>query len=116
MSYFDISIDSLQNSETFANAIADNIVPKNGKNIIGTTTAQRGYAGQTLSSTDLVSAASGKDLLASGVYGNMYRLNMTRESLSSLSSSILGSEDSDLSIPSANEVDADGNPVMKKRP
>ena len=31
MSYFDISIDSLQNSETFANAIADNIVPKNGK-------------------------------------------------------------------------------------
>lgn len=114
MSYFDISIDSLQNSETFANAIADNIVPKNGKNIIGTTTAQRGYSGQTLSSTDLVSAASGKDLLASGVYANMYRLNMTRESLSSLSSSILGSEDSDLQIPSANQVDDDGNPIIKK--
>jgi hypothetical protein len=40
---------------------------------------------------------------------------MTRESLSSLSSSILGSEVSDLQIPSANEVDADGNPIMKKR-
>lgn len=114
MSYFDISIDSLQNSETLANAISDNIVPKNGKNIIGTTTAARGYAGQTLTSSDLVSAASGKDLLASGVYGNMYRINMARESLSSLTSSILGAEDSDIQIPSPNEVDADGNPIIKK--
>jgi hypothetical protein len=29
--------------------------------------------------------------------------------------SILGSEDSDLQVPSSNEVDADGNPVMIKR-
>jgi hypothetical protein len=114
MSYFDISIENLQNSETLSNAIADNIVPKNGKNILATTTAARGYAGQTLSSSDLISAASGKDLLASGVYGNLYRISMARESLSSLSSSILGSENADLQIPSPNEVDADGNPIIKK--
>lgn len=115
MSYFDISINDLANSDTIATAIAGNAVPKNGINILSTSAAARGYADQTLSSSDLVSASSGKDLLAGGVYGNMYRINMMRESLSSLSSTILGSEDANLQIGSSSELDSSGNPVMLTR-
>jgi len=107
MSYFDISINDLANSDTIATAIAGNTVPKNGINILSTSAAARGYADQTLSSSDLVSASSGKDLLAGGVYGNMYRINMMRESLSSLSSTILGSEDTNLQIYSSSELDSE---------
>jgi len=114
MSFFDFSIENFTDSNTIANAISDNIVPKDGINIIGTTTAARGYAGQTLSSVDLISAASGKDLLASGVYGNMHRLSMTRENLSSLVTSVLGNSDDSLSVLSRKpgSADADGNPAV----
>lgn len=116
MSFFDISINDLSDSKSIANAIAGNAVPKNGKNILSTSAASRGYADQTLTSSDLVSASSGKDLLAGGVYGNIYRINMMRESLSSLTNTILGADDEDLKIPSNNgAVDENGNTKILTR-
>lgn len=116
MSFFDFSIDNFTDSNSISSAISNNIVPKDGINIVGTTTAARGYAGQTLSSVDLISAASGKDLLASGVYGSMHRISATRESLNSLASSILGNADDSLSVLSRqpNSTDPEGNPHILK--
>jgi hypothetical protein len=81
-------IETLQDAKSIANNFADNIVPDNGIAISSTTTASRNYENQTLVSTDLTSAASGKELLSSDLYTNMFNLNMNRESLSSLSRSI----------------------------
>ena len=39
MAHFDFSIDSLQDSASIANAVYENIVPKNGINITGTSAA-----------------------------------------------------------------------------
>ena len=116
MSFFDININDLADSNSIASAIAGNAIPKNGKNILSTSAAARGYVDQTLTSSDLVSAASGKDLLAGGVYGNIYKINMMRESLSSLANTILGSDDEDLKIPSNNgAVDENGNTKILTR-
>ncbi len=110
MSFFEINIGDLADSNSISRAIAGNAVPKNGKNILATSSASRGYVDQTLTSSDLVSSASGKDLLAGGVYGNIYKINMMRESLSSLTNTILGVDDEDLKIPSNNgAVDSNGN-------
>lgn len=114
MSFFDFSIDNFSDSETISNAISNNIVPKDGINIVATSTAKRGYSGQTLSSSDLISASSGKDLLASGVYGNMHRLSAARENLNSLATSILGSYDDNLSVISDRDFGPDGNPLVIK--
>jgi len=116
MSFFDININDLMDSNSIASAIAGNVVPKNGKNVLSTSAAARGYVDQTLTSSDLVSASSGKDLLAGGVYGNIYRINMMRESLSSLTNTILGADDEDLKIPSNNgAVDENGNTKILTR-
>jgi len=114
MAYFNFSIDDLQDSSTLASAIANNIVPKNGINILATSTASRGYSGQTLTTSDLISSASGKDLLASGVYGNMYRTNMASISLNSLATSALGSENDDMSILDSSNLNEDGSPKVIK--
>ena len=114
MAYFNFSIDDLQDSSTLASAIANNIVPKNGINILATSTASRGYSGQTLTTSDLISSASGKDLLASGVYGNMYRTNMASISLNSLATSALGSENDDMSILDPSNLNEDGSPKIIK--
>ena len=114
MAYFNFSIDDLQDSSTLASAIANNIVPKNGINILATSTASRGYSGQTLTTSDLISSASGKDLLASGVYGNMYRTNMASISLNSLATSALGSENDDMSILDPGNLNEDGSPKIIK--
>ncbi len=115
MAYFNFSIDDLQDSSTLASAIANNIVPKNGINILATSTASRGYSGQTLTTSDLISSASGKDLLASGVYGNMYRTNMASISLNSLATSALGSENDDMSILDPSNLNEDGSPKIIKQ-
>lgn len=112
MAHFNFSIDSLQDSASIANAVYENIVPKNGINITGTSAAERGYTGQTLTTSDLVSSASGKDLLASGIYSSTYRLSTTRESLQSLSSSILGGDDISLKVLDPTNLDEDGNPIV----
>jgi len=112
MAHFDFSIDSLQDSASIANAVYENIVPKNGINITGTSAAERGYTGQTLTTSDLVSSASGKDLLASGIYSSTYRLSTTRESLQSLSSSILGADGDKLKVLDPTNLDQDGNPIV----
>ena len=112
MAHFNFSIDSLQDSASIANAVYENIVPKNGINITGTSAAERGYTGQTLTTSDLVSSASGKDLLASGIYSSTYRLSTTRESLQSLSSSILGADGDNLKVLDPTNLDQDGNPIV----
>lgn len=91
MSTHDFNIDNLSDSAAIANAFSNSLIPPSGVAIRATTTAARGYADQTLVSTDLVSSAAGKELLASNIYSNMFNLNMTRESLTSLSRSILSS-------------------------
>jgi len=89
MSTHNFNSDNLSDSASIAKAFSDSLVPVNGKAILATTTAARGYSDQSLVSTDLISSASGKELLASNIYSNMFNINMTRESLSSLSRSIL---------------------------
>jgi hypothetical protein len=111
MSQHNFDTDSLSNSSSIAKSFADSLVPIGGKEIKGTTTASRGYANQTLVSTDLISAASGKELLASGVYSNMFNLNMTRESLGSLARSVF-TETDNLTL---TETDEDGQNTVYKR-
>lgn len=89
MSHYNIPIESIKDSKNFNKAIIDNIVPQGGKAIEGTSLAERGYQGQTLTSVDLVSAASGNELFGSARYGNLFRLNMARENLNSLASTIM---------------------------
>lgn len=84
------NIDSLENSSTIAKNFSDNLVSPNGIEITATTTASRGYAEQTLVSADIISSSSGKELLSSSVYSDMFNINMNRESLSSLTKSIFG--------------------------
>lgn len=96
MSTHDFNVDNLSDSAAIANAFSNSLIPPSGVAIRATTTAARGYADQTLVSTDLVSSASGKELLASNIYSNMFNLNMTRESLSSLSRSILSNNSIDI--------------------
>jgi len=89
MSHYNLSNDNLKDSKSFNKAIVDNIVPQGGKPIEGTSLAERGYVGQTLTSVDLISAASGNELFGSARYGNLFRLNMARENLNSLANTIL---------------------------
>lgn len=84
------NIDSMQDAGAIAKNFSDNLVPVNGIEIVATTTASRGYAEQTLVSADIISSASGKELLSSSVYSDMFNLNMNRESLSTLTKSIFG--------------------------
>lgn len=106
------NIDSLENSSTIAKNFSDNLVPANGIEITATTTASRGYAEQTLVSADIISSASGKELLSSRVYSDMFNLNMNRESLSSLTKSIFGPSSSinslTVSEPGSNGTDQPG--------
>lgn len=101
MSHYNISSDNIKDSKSFNKAIIDNIVPKGGKAIESTSLAERGYAGQTLTSVDLISAASGNELFGSARYGNLFRLNMARENLNSLASTILENQ-----LPSTDGIDA----------
>jgi hypothetical protein len=89
MAFYDINSNNLKDSKEFSKAIAKNIVPKNGVAITKTSFAQDGYRNQTLSSADIISAASGKELLANGVYTNIYRINMMNENLRGLAVSIM---------------------------
>jgi hypothetical protein len=91
MSTHNFTSDNLSDSASIAKAFSDSLVPIGGKAVLSTTTAARGYANQSLVSTDLISSASGKELLASNIYSNMFNANMARESLSALSRSILSS-------------------------
>jgi hypothetical protein len=91
MSTHNFTSSNLSDSASIAKAFSDSLVPINGKAIVATTTAVNGYQNQTLVSTDLISSASGKELLASNIYSDMFNTNMTRESLTALSRSIIGS-------------------------
>lgn len=91
-------IDSIQDASAIAKNFSNNIVPENNIAISSTTTAFRQYENQTLVSTDLTSAASGKELLSSDIYTNMFNLSMSRESLSSLSRSIFPEGNSTLQV------------------
>lgn len=107
MSEHKFDINNLSNSASIAKSFSDSLIPIGGTEIKSTSTASRGYANQTLVSTDLVSAASGKELLASGVYSNMFNLSMTRENLNSLSRSVFSNTDS-LKV---TEINLDGETV-----
>ena len=102
------NIDSLENSGAIAKNFSDNLVPANGIEITATTTASRGYAEQTLVSADIISSASGKELLSSRVYSDMFNVNMNRESLSTLTKSIFGPSSSIKSL-NVSEVGANGS-------
>lgn len=91
MSTHNFTSSNLSDSAAIARAFSDSLVPVNGKAVVATTTARRGYSDQTLVSTDLISSASGKELLASNIYSDMFNANMARESLTALSRSILNS-------------------------
>ena len=89
MSFYDFTPDSLNDSASLTKSIVKNITPKNGQPFNKTSLADRGYQGQTLTSVDLISAASGKELLGNAAYGNLYRMNIARENLNSLANTIL---------------------------
>lgn len=105
-------IDSIANSAAIATNFSNNLVPVNGIEITATTTASRGYAEQTLVSADIISSASGKELLSSSVYSDMFNINMNRESLSTLTKSIFGPSTSlnslNISEPGSNGYDQPG--------
>ena len=105
-------IDSIANSAAIAKNFSNNLVPANGIEITATTTASRGYAEQTLVSADIISSASGKELLSSSVYTDMFNINMNRESLSTLTKSIFGPSTSlnslTISEPGSNGSDQPG--------
>ena len=88
-SHYDFDADSLSDSQSFTKSIIRNIVPRGGKNIVATSLSQRGFEDKTLTSVDLFSAASGKELFKNPVYENAFRANLIRENLNSLSTSIL---------------------------
>lgn len=94
MSEHKFNIDNLSSSASIAKSFSDSLVPIGGTEIRATSTASRGYQNQTLVSTDLISSASGKELLGSSVYSNMFNLSMTRENLNSLSRSVFSNTDS----------------------
>lgn len=100
------NIDSLESAGAIAKNFSDNLVPTNGVEIVSTTTARRGYSGQTLVSADIISSASGKELLSSSVYSDIFNINMNRESLSTLTKSIFGPSSS---IGSLSIVEAGAN-------
>lgn len=89
MSYYDFTPENLNDSASLTKSIVKNINPKNSQPFNKTSLADRGYQGQTLTSVDLISAASGKELLGNTVYGNLYRMNIARENLNSLSNTLL---------------------------
>jgi hypothetical protein len=89
MSFYDFTPESLNSSASLTKSIVRNITPKNSQPFNKTSLADRGYQGQTLTSVDLISAASGKELLGNGAYGNIYRMNIARENLNSLANTIL---------------------------
>jgi hypothetical protein len=89
MSFYDFTPDSLNDSASLTKSIVRNITPKNGQPLNKTSLSDRGYQGQTLTSVDLISAASGKELLGNLNYGNLYRMNITRENLNSLANTVL---------------------------
>lgn len=92
MSHYNINNDDLKDSKSLTKAIIDNIIPRGGKSIEGTSLAERGYAGQTLTSVDLISAASGNELFGNARYGNLFRMNIARENLNSLASTIMDNQ------------------------
>lgn len=92
------NVEAINDAASIAKNFSENIVPANNIAISGTTTAFRNYENQTLVSTDLTAAASGKELLSNDIYTNMFNLNMSRESLSSLSRSIFSEQDGTLKI------------------
>lgn len=89
MSFYEFDANTLNDSKSFTQSIVRNIVPRNGKAVIGTSMSERGFTGRTLNSPDLISAASGKYLFKNQVYDNVFRSNIIRENLNSLSASII---------------------------
>jgi hypothetical protein len=88
MSFYDLNSESISDSKSFTKSIVRNIVPKGGKAVVGTSQSQRGFADQTMTSVDLISAASGSELFKNNVYENMFRRDIIRENLNSLSTTI----------------------------
>ena len=88
-SHYDFTSDSIKDSKSFTESIIRNIVPKGGKNIVSTSLSQRGFEDKTLTSVDIFSAASGKEIFKNPVYENAFRANLIRENLNSLSASIM---------------------------
>jgi hypothetical protein len=89
MSYYDFTPENFSDSNSLTKSIIKNITPRSGQLFNKTSLADRGYQGQTLTSVDLISAASGKELLGNSLYGNLYRMNIARENLNSLSNTLL---------------------------
>lgn len=89
MSFYEFDANSLNDSKSFTQSIVRNIVPRNGKAVIGTSMSERGFTGRTLNSPDLISAASGKYLFKNPVYDNAFRANLIRENLNSLATTIM---------------------------
>jgi hypothetical protein len=105
MSFYNFTPENLSDSASLTKSIVENIAPKNGQPLNKTSLSERGYADQTLTSVDLLSAASGKELLGNLNYGNIYRMNITRENLNSLANTLLEEKISnDPNIDSASSV------------
>lgn len=100
MSHYNIRTDDLKDSKNFTKAIVNNIVPQGGKPVEGTSLAERGYAGQSLTNVDIVSAASGNEIFGSSRYGNLYRLNIARENLNSLATTVMENQ-----LPTVDDAD-----------
>jgi hypothetical protein len=88
-SFYQFDKDTLDDSKSFTLNIVKNIVPKNGKAIVGTSMSARGFTGRTLTSPDLISAASGKYLFKNPVYENVYRANLIKENYTGLLTTML---------------------------
>lgn len=88
-SFYEFDKNALNDSRSFTLNIVKNIVPKNGKAIVGTSMSERGFTGRTLTSPDLISAASGKYLFKNSVYENVYRANLVKENYTGLLTTML---------------------------
>lgn len=89
MSFYEFNSDSLKDSKSFARSIVRNIVPRGGKSITSTSLSSRGFENSSMTTVDLISAASGKELLKSSYYQNIFHSNIIRENLNSLSTTIM---------------------------
>lgn len=89
MSFYEFNLDSLKDSKSFARSIVRNIVPRGGKEITSTSLSSRGFENSSMTTVDLISAASGKELLKNSYYQNIFHANIIRENLNSLSTTIM---------------------------
>ena len=88
-SFYEFNKNSLNDSKSFTMSIVNNIVPRNGKAVVATSQSQRAYTGRTLTTPDLLSAASGKYLFKNPVYQNVYRSNLIKENYKGLLTTML---------------------------